>query len=203
MLCLPYAGFLCSAWFLKPFRKCNGCRFLFLKKHLKNHTSKFHSHRGCINVVSRPKWFLFSLWEQSWTDQRHSEMMLGTGGPLEALVSLRVKAGLTENRQRWGLDQEVLYELWSHWGSKLDWARTDRGEVLIRRSPGLTGGSKQDWLKTDRGGDYLRESRGSYDLTGGSKLDWQNTCRGGAKFRRALDPLVSMRVKTRLKKIYY
>ena len=31
---------------------------------------------------------------------KQTEMRLGTGGPLEALVSLRVKSGLTKDRQR-------------------------------------------------------------------------------------------------------
>ena len=48
---------------------------------------------------------------QSWTDGRQADVRLFSWGPLGALVSLEVKAGLTDDRQRWGLVQEVP------WGS--------------------------------------------------------------------------------------
>ena len=40
--------------------------------------------------------------------------------PRWLLVSLEVEAGLSEDRQRVGLGQEVPWELWSHWRSKQD-----------------------------------------------------------------------------------
>ena len=42
---------------------------------------------------------------RSWTEERQAEVRLRSGGPLGALFSLEVEAGLEEDRQRRGLGQ--------------------------------------------------------------------------------------------------
>ena len=56
---------------------------------------------------------------RSWTEERHAEVRLRARGPLGALFSLEVAAGLKEDRQRRGLGQYIPWELCSHQRSKL------------------------------------------------------------------------------------
>ena len=43
------------------------------------------------------------------------------------MVSLEVEAGLNEDSHRWGLGQEVPWEHWSLWRSKLDYLEVPDG----------------------------------------------------------------------------
>ena len=78
--------------------------------------------------ISSNRWFQKNLLTDL-TSAQTLKVCFRSGGPLGALFSLEVAAGLKKDRQRWGLCHEVPWESCSHWRSQLDWRKTGKREA--------------------------------------------------------------------------